>query len=590
MNAIKNITVGDYSKIRKPVLATMTANLINIFPFALSIEAINVIFRYFAGQTHSLDTNRLWIITVAMLLYMTVMAYFEKLSYRANFRGAYSVSSEGRIKLAEHLRRLPLGFLSKYDPADLSSMLITDFAMAETGISHHLPQLMGAVVMPLLAFLGLVWIDWRMSVAMFAALPIAILIILCATKVQNKLNAAQIQAKTAAAARTEEYLQGLRIIKAYNMEGEKFSRLKDSFLHLKKASIRLEALSGPFILLSIAIVRAGLTLMVLTGVYLILSGSLNVLTFVMFLVIGSRVFDPLTNALTNFAEFRYFSVAGGRILSLMQEKEQDGTGELPQENLLNSEENPKNPHHNLIEFKDVSFSYNDKEVLHGVNLQFRPNTLTALVGKSGSGKSTVMKLIARFYDCNKGKILYNGTNLKSLNPEALMRNISMVFQDVYLFKDTMRNNILFAKPNASDEEMIEVCKKAQCHNFIMKLPNGYDTMVGEGGQTLSGGEKQRISIARAMLKESQIVLLDEATASLDAENEFWVQKAINNLIKNKTVIVIAHRLNTIVTADNIAVLDNGNITEQGTHEELIKNDRLYKKLWDLQMSETSTDE
>ena len=590
MNAIKNITVGDYSKIRKPVLATMTANLINIFPFALSIEAINVIFRYFAGQTHSLDTKRLWIITAAMLLYMTVMAYFEKLSYRANFRGAYSVSSEGRIKLAEHLRRLPLGFLSKYDPADLSSMLITDFAMAETGISHHLPQLMGAVVMPLLAFLGLVWIDWRMSVAMFAALPIAILVILCATKVQNKLNAAQIQAKTAAAARTEEYLQGLRIIKAYNMEGEKFSRLKDSFLRLKKASIRLEALSGPFVLLSIAIVRAGLTFMVLTGVYLILSGSLNVLTFVMFLVIGSRVFDPLTNALTNFAEFRYFSVAGGRILSLMQEKEQDGAAELPQEDSLNSEEKPRNPHRNLIEFKDVSFSYNGKEVLHGINLQFRRNTLTALVGKSGSGKSTVMKLIARFYDCNKGEILYNGTNLKTLNPEALMRNISMVFQDVYLFKDTVRNNILFAKPNASEDEMIEVCKKAQCHNFIMKLPNGYDTMVGEGGQTLSGGEKQRISIARAMLKESEIVLLDEATASLDAENEFWVQKAINNLIKNKTVIVIAHRLNTIVTADNIAVLDNGYITEQGTHGELINNNKLYKKLWDLQMSETSTDE
>ena len=585
MNAIKNITIGDYSKIRKPVLATMAANLVNIIPFALSIEAINVIFRYFSGETPSLDTNRLWIITAAMFLYMFVMAYFEKQSYRANFRGAYNVSSEGRIKLAEHLRRLPLGFLGKYDPADLSSMLITDFAMAETGISHYLPQLMGALVMPLLAFLGLVWIDWRMSIAMFAALPIAMLVIFCSTKVQNKLNANQIQAKTDAAARTEEYLQGLRIIKAYNLEGEKFSRLKDSFLQLKKASIRLEALSGPFVLLSIAIVRAGLTLMILTGVYLILNGSLSVLTFVMFLVIGSRVFDPLTNAMTNFAQFRYFSVAGGRILSLMQEKEQDGTQEISKVDFANGEEKIKNSHRSLIEFKDVSFSYNDKEVLHGVNLQFRPNTLTALVGKSGSGKSTVMKLIARFYDCNKGKILYKGSDLKTLNPESLMQDISMVFQDVYLFKDTVKNNILFAKPNATEEEMIEVCKKAQCHNFIMNLPNGFDTMVGEGGQTLSGGEKQRISIARAMLKDAQIILLDEATASLDAENEFWVQKAINNLIKNKTVIVIAHRLNTIVTADNIAVLDNGHITEQGTHQELINNNKLYKKLWDLQMAD-----
>ncbi|MBP3253830.1 MAG: ABC transporter ATP-binding protein [Bacteroidales bacterium] len=590
MGAIKNITVGDYSKIKKPAMMNIAANIFNIVPFALSIEAVNLIFRLSSGVAMPKDKIALWVIAAAMLLYMTVMAYFEKLSYRSAFTGAYNVSAEGRVKLAEHLRRLPLGFLSKYDPADLSSMLITDFAMAETGLSHHLPQLIGALVMPLLAFLGLVWIDWRMSMAMFAALPIAILIMFLAVKVQNKLSKAQIQAKLSAAARIEEYLQGLRIIKAYNMEGEKFSRLKSAYLALKTSSIKQEALLGPFILLSIAVVRAGLTFMILLGVYLISQSDLSVMNFVMFLVIGARVFDPLTKALTNFAEFRYFSIAGGRILSLMDAKEQEGTEELPQENSLNTEEKTKNPHRNLIEFKDVSFSYNDKEVLSRINLKFTENTLTALVGKSGSGKSTVMKLIARFYDCNNGAVLYQGKNLKTLNPEAFMRNISMVFQDVYLFKDTVRNNLLFAKPDADDEELISVCKKAQCHNFIMNLPNGYDTMVGEGGQTLSGGEKQRISIARAMLKDAKIILLDEATASLDAENEFWVQQAINNLIKDKTVIVIAHRLNTIVAADNIAVLDDGRITEQGTHQELIKNNKLYNKLWQMQMSDNETDE
>ena len=572
MNAIRNITIGNTKRLYKPVGYTMLANLVNIVPFCLSIEAIRIIFNAFDGSGQQLDTTRLWLIFGIMAVYMLVMALAERAAYRANFRGAYEMSASGRLSLslAEHLRKLSLGFLSRRDPGDLSSMLITDFMMAETGISHHLPQLMGAVVMPVLAFASLIWIDWRMAVSMFAALPLAMLVLWASTKAQRSLSGRQIQAKINAGNRLEEYLQGIRVMKAYNLLGDRFIRLRDAFAELRRACIRQEALLGPFVLLSITLVRAGLTMMVLCGTYLLLGGELSVLVFVLFLVVGSRVFDPLTSALTNFAEFRYFSIAGGRILTLMNEPEMKGERQSPTAG--------------DIRLEHISFAYQDKEVLHDISATLPKNSLTALVGPSGSGKSTVMKLCARFYDPQEGRIYFNGVPMDEIAPESLMRHISMVFQDVYLFQDTIRNNIRFGKTNATDDEIIAAAKKACCHDFIMRLPQGYDTMVGEGGCTLSGGEKQRISIARAILKDAQIILLDEATASLDPENEVEVQKAIDTLIKGRTVIAIAHRLKTIKDADQIIVLDNGMIKEKGTHDELVRKKGLYSHLWEIQES------
>ncbi|MDD4837178.1 MAG: ABC transporter ATP-binding protein, partial [Dethiosulfovibrio sp.] len=376
------------------------------------------------------------------------------------------------------------------------------------------------------------------------------------------------KAKPDASNRLQEYLYGIRVVKAYNRTGSRFVRLERAFRNLMKESIRIEGLVGPLVMAAIACARVGLTVMIMTGVYLISGGTLDPMVFVTFLVVGSRVFDPLTMALINYSELKYAEQAGERILKLRSEKVMKGS---------------KKPSGNCsINFDHASFGYQEATVIKDLSLSIPQGSLTALVGPSGSGKSTMLKLIARFYDVNTGKVTFGGEDVKSLDPEALMGRISMVFQDVYLFQDTIGNNIRFGREGASMDEVQEAAKRACCHDFIMKLPLGYDTVVGEGGCTLSGGEKQRISIARAFLKNSPVVLLDEATASLDPENELEIQRAIDNLVEGRTVVVVAHRLKTICRADSIVVLDRGKIVESGTHQELLERRGLYSRLWDIQ--------
>lgn len=565
MNILRNLTADNPRSLVKPVFYTTVANLAGVIPFVLLVEAVRLFFTPFVHPAIPLDTARLWWVCGGLAVSLVLLFACETLASRSQFRDAYSAAADGRTRLAEHLRKLSLGYLNKRDPGDLANMMMGDFAMLEHGISHVVSQMIGAAVMPVLALIGLFFLDWRLALSLFVAMPVAILLVLLTSGIQRKLGSQHIQAKIEASNRLQEYLNGIRVIKAYNLTGERFVRLDRSFRELMRQSIRLEGLLGPIVLSAIACFRAGLTLMVTAGVHLLLGGSLDVITFAAFLIIGTRIFDPLTTALAGYAQFRYLEQAGERIVQLLREP------------IMQGERQPPADHD--IELKQVTFGYLDQPVLRDVSVSMPAGSFTALVGLSGSGKSTILRLIARFYDPDKGMVTMGGEDIRAMDPEALLRKVSMVFQDVYLFQDTIEGNIRFGRSDATHEEIEEAARLACCHDFILKLPQGYDTMVGEGGSTLSGGEKQRISIARAMLKNAPIILLDEATASLDPENEAEIQKAIDRLVRGRTVIVVAHRLKTVQHADQIVVLDQGRIVEQGRHDELLSSNGLYARLW-----------
>lgn len=566
------ITAGNPKKLVKPVVYTIIANIVAMLPFALSLWVIQILFQPFIAPGTNLDTEKLWMSFALLALSIVIMFIAEIPAYRHSFRDAYMTAAQGRAELAEHLRKLPLGYLSGQDSGTLGNMIMGDFAMVENGMSHVAPKLIGALVTPILAFIGLAFMDIRMSIAMFAAMPLAVLCLIFTSKLQSERGRALTQAKIDSSNRLQEYIEGIRVLKSCNMVGEHAQNLEQAFRAQMMQSLKMEGLFQALVLIVTPLLRAGLTVMICIGTYLLVGGSLSVLTFVTFLIIGTRVFDPLAEAVTGFAELRYDAQAGERITEFMKTPAMEGLQEPPERN--------------DIIFENVSFQYEMAKVLDDVSVSMKEKTLTALVGPSGSGKSTILKMAARFYDPQKGKILLGGKDMKCMEPEALLQKVSMVFQDVYLFQDTIGNNICFGRAEASQNDIEEAAKKACCHEFIMKLPQGYDTPVGEGGSTLSGGEKQRISIARAILKDAPIILLDEATASLDPENEVDVQKAINELIKGKTVVVIAHRLKTIINADNIVVLDEGKVIQKGKHQELLQSGGLYAKMWNLQV-ETS---
>lgn len=568
MEQLRNITAGDPKKMLKPILWAVLANLVNMFPFGCMAAAVSMIYAYYSKEQPSLNMQGLWLAWGGMVLFLVLVFLCERMSYRSTYRSAYESSADGRTHLAEHMRKLPLGFLMRKDPGELGHMMMNDFIHLENAATNILPQLVSGAIIPILAFLGLLFMDWRMAVAMLAGFPVAVLLLWGISGLERKLGKSHSKAKIVQANCLQEYLFGMKIIKAYNLRGENFKRLEQSFKHYMKESIKLEGVLGPFFLVAMAFMQTGVSLMTIVGVYLILGGEITIPLFAMFLLVGTRVFDPLSVAIMRLPAFKYDAMAGERIVSLLDEP------------VMRGEKEP--PEHHDIRFDSVTFGYDKSIVLDNVSVEMKEGTLTAIVGPSGSGKSTLLRLIARFYDPQHGKVLFGGSDEHEMDPEKLMKKISMVFQDVYLFQDTIRNNIRYGRENATQADIEEAAKEACCHDFIMKLPHGYDTMVGEGGSTLSGGERQRISIARAILKNAPVILLDEATSSLDPENEVEMQKAISRLIKGRTVIMIAHRLRTVVNADRIIVLDKGKIVEEGRHEELIKNDGLYAKLWELQ--------
>ena len=563
---IKNITLGNPKNILRSIILNILASISNLIPF---IALAKIVENLFVGsKVGNIDTGILWKYFGVMALFFLITLFFENLATKYTYELGYQRTAEGRIGLASHIRSLPIGFISGKSSSEILDTLMNDFAKVETATTHQLPQFLSSIFVALLCGIFFLIIDIKMGIAALIGFPVAMLFLRLMNRFQKNMYFKTDEAKIKEQEDLEEYLNNIKTLKAYNFITDTLRKIDSDIEHVKTTNTKNEKGIGSLTTIAGMVLRVGLPLMSLVGAYLILDGSLDIETFLMFLFVGTRIFDPLDLALTNYTGLQMASVSGERILKLLEMKPMKG------KDALNSQ--------NDIELTNVSFAYDKTNVIEDVSLKIKENELTALVGFSGSGKSTLIKLLPRFYDLIGGNIKIGNIDISKVSPEEVMRKFSIVFQDVYLFRDTIYNNIKFGNETASKEEIIKAAKMAGAYDFIVKKENGFETMIGEGGSTLSGGERQRISIARAILKDAPIILLDEATASLDPDNEVAVQAAISNLIKNKTVIVVAHKLKNVVGANKIVVLDKGKVVEQGKHEELLSLGGIYKSLWDYQ--------
>ncbi len=503
------------------------------------------------------------IMSLVSLLVMFVIAYIQ---YDSTYSRIYEESAKTRIKLAETLRKLPLAFFGKKDIADLSSTIMEDATQIEQLFSHAVPQIFAAVLSVVIMAIMLFFYNWQMSLAVFWVVPVAFLVFFFSRKFQNKIHTQGYYYKREVSDDIQEMLESVHEIKSYNREEAYCDNLNGKLDNYEKFLTKSELLLGATINFSYTILKLGLPSVILVGASLLVNGSINIFTYLVFLVITARIYNPIMEIMEHLALLLYLNVRIKRMKEMNSMPRQEGKTEF----------NPKNYD---IEFKNVDFSYIDGvQTLKDVSLYARQGEVTALVGPSGGGKSTVAKLSARFWDIDRGLITLGGEDISQIDPETLLNYYSIVFQDVILFNSSVMENIRLGKKDASDSQVKKAAALAKCDDFINKLPNGYDTLIGENGEKLSGGERQRISIARAILKDSPIILLDEATASLDAENESKIQMALSELTKNKTVIIIAHRMRTVLGADKIVVIKDGNVAESGSPMKLEKENGIFSTM------------
>lgn len=505
---------------------------------------------------------------IICLLLIGITTYIQ---YNATFLSTYVESGVRRITLAEKLRKIPLSFFGKKDLSDLTSTIMADCATLETASSHWIPELIGACISTTLVAVSLFFFDWRMALAALWVLPVAFIIVISSGNVQRHMVDSQMKLKMACADGIQECLETVRDLRANNAQAEYMEGLDTKIKAVEKHAIKTELTTAVFVSSAQMILKLGIATVALTGSILLVNGSLDILPFFMFLLLVSRLYDPMQISLQNLAAIISADVQCARMDEILSYEVQTGTTELSNKGYD-------------ITFDHVGFAYNDREnVLEDVSFTAKQGEVTALIGPSGGGKTTVSRLASRFWDINKGKITVGGMNISEVDPETLMSLYSIVFQDVTLFNNTIMENIRIGRQNATDEEVIAAAKLAHCEEFAEKMSDGWNTMIGENGSELSGGERQRISIARAFLKDAPIILLDEATASLDVDNETLIQEALSRLIKNKTVMIIAHRMRTVADADRIVVLKDGVVAEQGTPEKLEKQNGIYHHMMETQM-------
>lgn len=504
---------------------------------------------------------------VVCVILILVTTWFQ---YNGTFFATYIESGVRRISIAEKLRKLPLSYFGKRDLADLTSTIMNDSAVLETAFSHFIPELVGSVASTTIVALGLFAFDVKMAFAALWVLPVSFAIVLSSSKLQQKLGRKQMDAKMACADGIQECIETVQDLKSNNAENEYLKGLFKKVDNVEKRMIVSEFGNAAFVVSASLVLKLGIASVALTGAYLLTRGELDVLTFFMFLLVASRLYDPLQGALQNLAAIISTKTNIARMKEILDHDVQTGSEQLTNKGYD-------------IQFDHVKFAYDTSEtVLEDVSFTAKQGEVTALVGPSGGGKTTVSRLAARFWDASSGKITVGGMDVSKIDPEKLFSLYSIVFQDVTLFNNTIMENIRIGRKDATDEEVIAAAKLANCDEFAMKLPDKWNSMIGENGCELSGGERQRISIARAFLKNAPIILLDEATSSLDVENETLIQSALSRLIKDKTVMVIVHRMRTVAGADKIVVLSDGKVAEVGTPDELMKKDGIFAHMSKLQ--------
>lgn len=505
--------------------------------------------------------------TVLCAAVILVCTYFQ---YNSTFLATYVETGVRRISLAEKLRKIPLSFFGKKDLADLTSAIMNDCAVLETSQSHHICPLIGAAISTTLIALSLFIFNWRMAIASVWVLPVAFLIVGLAARVQKKLSGKSMAAKLACEDGIQECMEAMPDLRANNAEKRYLSGLHNKLRTLESRLTRAEFGTASFVVAASLVLRLGIATTALAGSYLLVAGELDVITFFMFLLVVSRLYDPLEGSLQNLAAIISTSTNIERMNEIFDHPVQEGTEKL------------SNKGFDMV-FNHVGFAYDGGEtVLRDVSFTAKQGEVTALVGPSGGGKTTVSRLAARFWDAQKGKITVGGMDISNIDPETLMSLYSIVFQDVTLFDNSVMENIRIGKADATDAEVIEAARLANVEEFVEKLPDKWNSNIGENGCELSGGERQRISIARAFLKDAPIILLDEATASLDVENETAIQTALSRLIKDKTVLIIAHRMRTVSGADKIVVLKDGTVAEQGSPETLLAQNGIFEHMLKLQ--------
>lgn len=548
----------------KGCIACMFQNISFMFPVSLLYFLVSdLLYGEIAG-------GRIVFYVIGCVLCVGLILLTTYFQYNATYLATYIESGVRRITLAERLRKIPLSFFGKKDLADLTSTIMADCTFLEQSFSHFIPELFGSIVSTVLIAVGILIFNWKMALAALWVMPVSFAIVALSAKIQERLNQKAMDVKMACADGIQECIETVRDLKSNNAEEKYLKGLDKKIDAVENRSIINEFSTAAFVVSASLILKLGIATVALVGSSLLIKGEMNILTFFMFLLVVSRLYDPLQGALQNLAAVISTRTNIARMNEILYHPVQNGTTELS----------------NIgydINFDGVGFSYNSGEaVLKDVSFTARQGEVTALVGPSGGGKTTVSRLAARFWDISQGRITVGGMDVSKVEPETLLSLYSIVFQDVTLFDNTIMENIRIGRKDATDEEVLAAARLANVDEFALKLPGGYHTEIGENGCELSGGERQRISIARAFLKDAPIILLDEATASLDVENETLIQTALSRLIKNKTVLVIAHRMRTVAGADKIVVLSDGVVAEQGTPQELMHKNGIFKRMAELQ--------